>query len=96
MQVDVLESLASLDGAELLDLTSVARCLGITVIGDGMDHHSLTPSGYRLLHRIPRLPGAIVDRLVEHFGSFDATYGSIGAIIVLFVYSLVAGRRRAI
>ena len=69
---DVLESLASLDGAELLDLTSVARCLGITVIGDGMDHHSLTPSGYRLLHRIPRLPGAIVDRLVEHFGNFQA------------------------
>lgn len=69
---EVLDSLASLDSAELLDLSAVARCLGITVIGDGMDHHSLRPSGYRLLHRIPRLPGAIVDRLVDHFGNFQA------------------------
>ena len=36
-----------------------------------MDHQQLSPSGYRLLHRIPRLPGAIVDRLVTHFGSFQ-------------------------
>ena len=66
------EALAGLDGAELLDLVAVARALGITVVGDGMDHQNLSPSGYRLLHRIPRLPGAIVERLVEHFGSFQA------------------------
>lgn len=69
---EVLDALSRLDPAELLDLTAVARCMGITVIGDGMDHHSLSPLGYRLLHRIPRLPGAIVERLVDHFGSFQA------------------------
>ena len=26
------------------------------------------PRGYRLLARVPRLPAAVVDRLVEHFG----------------------------
>ena len=51
---------------------AVARALGIHVIGDGMDHQQLSPLGYRLLHRIPRLPGAIVDRLVAHFGGFQA------------------------
>ena len=69
---EVLESLALLDGAELLDLASVARCMGITVVGDGLDLHSLSPAGYRLLHRIPRLPGVIIDRLVDHFGGFQA------------------------
>jgi diadenylate cyclase len=69
---EVLVALAQLDSTELLDLVAVARCLGITVIGDGMDHQQLSPSGYRLLHRVPRLPGVIVDRLVDRFGSFQA------------------------
>ncbi|MGO0576534.1 DNA integrity scanning diadenylate cyclase DisA [Ornithinimicrobium panacihumi] len=69
---EILESLSALDSAQLLDLPAVAACLGITVIGDGLDLHGLSPAGYRLLHRIPRLPGAIVDRLVEHFGGFQA------------------------
>lgn len=68
---EVLDNLAVLDSTELLDLVSVARALGITVVGDGMDHQQLSPLGYRLLHRIPRLPGAIVDRLVDRFGSFQ-------------------------
>ena len=29
------------------------------------------PRGYRLLHKVPRLPGAIVERLVEHFGGLQ-------------------------
>lgn len=69
---EVLDNLAVLNSTELLDLASVARALGITVVGDGMDHQQLSPLGYRLLHRIPRLPGAIVERLVDHFGSFQA------------------------
>lgn len=69
---DVLNGLAQLDSAELIDLAAVARVLGIHVIGDGMDHQQLSPLGYRLLHRIPRLPGAIVERLVAHFGGFQA------------------------
>lgn len=91
----VLESLAGLDGAELLDLSSVARCLGITVIGDGMDHHSLSPSGYRLLHRIPRLPGAIVERLVDHFGSFQALL-SAGLEELMQVDGVGEARARAV
>lgn len=69
---EVLAALAALDSAELLDLAAVARCLGLTVVGDSLDLQGLHPSGYRLLHRIPRLPGAIVDRLVDHFGGLQA------------------------
>ncbi len=35
--------------------------------GDGR----LSPRGYRLLSRAPRLPGAVLDRVVEHFGSLQ-------------------------
>ncbi|MFX0538457.1 DNA integrity scanning diadenylate cyclase DisA [Ornithinimicrobium sp. Y1847] len=92
---EVLTQLAALDGTELLDLQAVARCLGITVIGDGMDHLSLSPSGYRLLHRIPRLPGAIVERLVDHFGSFQALL-SAGLDELMEVEGVGEARARAV
>lgn len=91
----VQEALAALDSTELLDLAAVARCLGLTVIGDGMDHQQLSPSGYRLLHRIPRLPGAIVDRLVAHFGSFQ-TLLSAGLDELMEVDGVGEARARAV
>ena len=38
--------------------------------GLGQGEHldgAVTPRGYRLLAKVPRLPSAVVDRLVEHF-----------------------------
>jgi diadenylate cyclase len=63
---DVLLDLAELEAAELVDLNHVARVLGLTVGSESLDG-AVSPRGYRLLSKIPRLPGAIVDRLVEHF-----------------------------
>ena len=65
-----MDALTALDSVELLDLTSVARVLGFSVTGDALDS-SVSPIGHRLLSKVPRLPGAIVDRLVEHFGSLQ-------------------------
>jgi diadenylate cyclase len=31
----------------------------------------VSPRGYRLLAKVPRLPGTVVERLVEHFGSLQ-------------------------
>ena len=31
----------------------------------------VAPRGYRLLAKVPRLPGTVVDRLVEHFGGLQ-------------------------
>jgi diadenylate cyclase len=55
---------------ELVDLTHVARVLGFTVGGDALDA-AVSPKGYRLLNKVPRLPGAIVERLVDHFGDLQ-------------------------
>ena len=67
---DVMAELDSLDSLDLLDLGAVARALGFSGSGEGLDA-AVSPRGYRLLARVPRLPGSVVDRLVEHFGSLQ-------------------------
>jgi diadenylate cyclase len=62
----VMEDLAALEATELVDLNHVARVLALTVGSESLDG-AVSPRGYRLLSKIPRLPGAIVERLVEHF-----------------------------
>ena len=67
--IDVVRRLDQLDALELLDLAAVARALGYAG-GEGLDV-AVSPRGYRLLARVPRLPGTVVDRLVEHFGGLQ-------------------------
>lgn len=62
--------LAGLSGTELLDLGAVARALGYQATPEALET-AVSPRGYRLLAKVPRLPGAIVDRLVEHFGGLQ-------------------------
>jgi diadenylate cyclase len=66
----VLEDLADLNSGDLVDLTQVARVLGFSIGGDSLDS-AVSPRGFRLLNRVPRLPGAIVERLVETFGDLQ-------------------------
>ncbi|AQT73724.1 DNA integrity scanning diadenylate cyclase DisA [Streptomyces sp. fd1-xmd] len=67
------EALAELDALthpELLELPIVARALGYTGSPETLDS-AVSPRGYRLLAKVPRLPGAIIERLVEHFGGLQ-------------------------
>jgi diadenylate cyclase len=63
---DVLRALAELTTDELLDGRRVAGALGLPPTRTEVDA-SLEPRGYRLLHRLPRFPEIVVDRIVEHF-----------------------------
>ncbi len=67
---DVLADLAAIPATELVDLGGVARVLGFAAGGDVLDS-AVSPKGYRLLHKVPRLPGAIIERLVDHFGDLQ-------------------------
>jgi diadenylate cyclase len=65
----VLAELEGLSATDLVDIATVARALGL-----GASEHldgAVTPRGYRLLAKVPRLPGTVVDRLVDHFGSLQ-------------------------
>jgi diadenylate cyclase len=66
---ELLSQLESLSPTELVDPASAARVLGLGN-GEHLDG-AVTPRGYRLLAKVPRLPGTVVDRLVDHFGTLQ-------------------------
>ena len=66
----VLAELRATTAADLLDLLVLARALGYAGSVDALDG-PVSPRGYRLLAKIPRLPRVVLDRLVEHFGSLQ-------------------------
>ncbi|MGN6161408.1 MAG: helix-hairpin-helix domain-containing protein, partial [Marmoricola sp.] len=65
----VLADLESLSQTDLVDVAAVARALGL-----GASEHldgAVTPRGYRLLAKVPRLPTTVIERLVEHFDTLQ-------------------------
>jgi diadenylate cyclase len=61
--------LSELSTEDLLDHERIAKLL-VSDAGD-LDRR-VTPRGYRMLGRIPRLPIVVVERLIDHFGSLPA------------------------
>jgi len=66
---DLLGALGRLSAFDLVDIAAVARALELGN-GEHLDA-ALSPRGFRLLAKVPRLPGAVVERLVEHFGTLQ-------------------------
>jgi diadenylate cyclase len=64
-----LAELEDLNTDELLDIGAVAAVLGLGGAED-LDG-SVSPHGYRLLAKVPRLPGPAVDGLIGHFGGLQ-------------------------
>jgi diadenylate cyclase len=67
---DGLADLDALSPSDLLDLAAIARAVGFSTTADQLDQ-SVSPRGFRLLAKVPRLPNAVVDRLIEHFGGLQ-------------------------
>ncbi len=65
---EAMNALADLSTEDLLDLGKVTSVLHLPGSASELDA-SLQPRGYRLLARIPRLPDAVIDHIVERFGS---------------------------
>ena len=65
-----LEDLSQLSETDLLDLLKVARAFGFPDSAEALET-SVTPRGFRLLARVPRLPDVIIDRVVAHFGGLQ-------------------------
>ena len=92
--VDVQLALSELDSTELLDHAHIARVLGLPGGGDALDA-AVGPRGYRLLAMVPRLPSAIVDRLVGHFGSLQKLLAA-GVEELMMVEGIGEQRARAV
>ena len=73
--------LARLSTRELLDLSTVARTVGLvdsTTPTHGLSpmQMHLKPRGYRLLARVPRLGDGVIEHVVDHFGGLPALLDS--------------------
>ena len=66
---DRLLALGALSSAELVDIADVSAAIGLG--GAEQLDTALSPRGFRLLAKVPRLPGAVVERLVDHFGTLQ-------------------------
>jgi diadenylate cyclase len=67
---DILADLDTLSPEDMLELSQLARVIGFAAGADAMEA-PVSPRGYRLLAKVPRLPRLVVDRLVEHFASLQ-------------------------
>jgi diadenylate cyclase len=72
---DALDELDTLSATDLIDLVAVAKALGYPGASDALEA-AVSPRGFRLLAKVPRLPGPVVDRLVDHFGSLQRLLGA--------------------
>ncbi len=63
---ETLAELEAMTASDLIELGVIARCLSLG--GPENLDSPVSPRGYRLLAKVPRLPNAVVERLVEHFG----------------------------
>ena len=70
----VLGALADIPSPDLVDLGTVAQALRIGSV-DTLDS-PLSPRGYRLLARIPRLPSTVVDGINEHIGTLQKLFAA--------------------
>jgi diadenylate cyclase len=66
---DVMERLADLDTEQLVDLREVASVLHLSAETD-LDT-PVQPRGFRLLHKVPRLPEIVADHVVDRFSSLQ-------------------------
>jgi diadenylate cyclase len=79
----VREGLTSLRSEELLSLARLAQVLGYESAVNALETH-LSPRGYRMLRKIPRLSGGVIDGLVKHFGGLqnilDASVNDLASV----------------
>jgi diadenylate cyclase len=72
---DALDELDALSATDMIDLVAVAKALGYPGASDALEA-AVSPRGFRLLAKVPRLPGLVIDRLVDHFSSLQRLLGA--------------------
>ncbi|SDZ62295.1 diadenylate cyclase [Evansella caseinilytica] len=65
--LQLLRKLKRLSNEELLDDQVIVKILGYNKIPN-LAEFAVSPRGYRILHKIPRIPSLVVDNLIQQFG----------------------------
>lgn len=67
---NIMQEIIRLEQEDLLDSGTIAKLLGYENF-DNYDEVGVYTKGYRVLSKIPRMPGHIVENLVKTFKSFQ-------------------------
>lgn len=67
---EVSNALADLQPNALVDLEAIAEASGLALPMISMED-PLSPRGFRMLSKIPRLPNTVMERMVDHFGDLQ-------------------------
>ena len=70
---DILKRISTFDYNELMDLTFICHALGYYKAA-GLNDINVSPRGYRILSKLPRVPMTISRKLVDAFGSLQGIY----------------------
>lgn len=66
----ILEKMQELSNTELLDDFVIVKLLGYPT-SINVEEEALVPRGFRILHKIPRLPPLIVDNIINQFNNLN-------------------------
>ena len=66
---EIYNNIQKLSPQELIDLEAIAKILGYgySSLADTL----ISPRGYRILSKIPRIPSNVIENLINHFDSFN-------------------------
>lgn len=67
---EVYEQIQKLSATEILDLDSIARVLGYA--GVPLIDTLISPKGYRILSKVPRIPSNVIDNLIKEFRELNS------------------------
>lgn len=70
MPEQVVQYLRNMNKEALMDLASIAKALGYNPSVGNLDIN-LVPRGYRILNKVPKLPGSIMRNMIQRFNSFQ-------------------------
>ncbi|MGM0420184.1 MAG: DNA integrity scanning diadenylate cyclase DisA [Bacillota bacterium] len=68
---ELLDELTDWSSDDMLAVSTISKALGLGGSSSAMDV-SISPRGYRLLRKIPRLPMPVIENLVEEFEDLEA------------------------
>ncbi|AVP56026.1 DNA integrity scanning protein DisA [Clostridium tetani] len=67
---EVYDEIQSMSSEELINLDQISKILGYT--GVPLVDTFISPRGYRMLHRIPRIPSNVIENVVKNFKELKA------------------------
>ncbi len=80
--VEMYRQIENMSSEELLDLDFISKIIGY--VGVPLVDTLISPRGYRMLNKIPRIPVNVIENLVKHFrelkGIMEASYEQLDSV----------------